>query len=76
VAAANSISVPLSPAAYQAIRRNPADFNQAMRDFIASQIGDRHDEMVGTFQSTTHVVLQPTTPLATTLPHPKSTLLK
>jgi len=32
--------------------------------------------MVGTFQSTTHVVLQPTTPLATTLPHPKSTLLK
>ena len=76
VAAAGSINVPLSPAAYQAIRRNPADFNQAMRDFIASQIGDNHDQMTGTFKSTMPVLVQPTTPLAVKLTHPNSTLLK
>jgi hypothetical protein len=72
--------VQLSPSAYQAIRRNPADFNQALRDFIATTIGDNHAEMTGTITSTmhgleTHPLLQPTTPLVVKLPHPKTTSL-
>jgi len=76
VSAASSINVQLSPAAYQAIRRNPADINQALRDHIATQIGDNHDEMTGTFTSTMHGLLQPTTPLAVKLTHPKGTALR
>src|SRR5262249_15787459 len=81
LAAAHSINVQLSPSPYQAIRRNPADFNQALRDHIATNIGDNHAEMTGTITSTmhgleTHPLLQPTTRLVVTLPHPKTTSLR
>jgi hypothetical protein len=51
VAAAAQINVHLSPSAYQAVRRNPADFNQALRDWIASQIGDNAGAMTGAISS-------------------------
>jgi hypothetical protein len=51
VAAAAQINVQLSPSAYQAVRRNPADFNQALRDWIGSQIGDDAGAMTGAISS-------------------------
>jgi hypothetical protein len=51
VAAAAQINVQLSPSAYQAVRRNPADFNQALRDWIESQIGDDAGAMTGAISS-------------------------
>jgi hypothetical protein len=74
-AAADAIQVHLSPAAYQAIRRDPADFNQALRDHIASVTGDSRAAMLGDMSSDgirgleAHPVL-PSAQLATALPHP------
>ena len=52
-AAAAQINVHLAPAAYQAVRRNPADFNQAMRDWIRfiTGTGDSVAAMTGTAQA-------------------------
>jgi hypothetical protein len=67
VVAAAQINVQLSPSAYQAVRRNPADFNQALRDWIAARVGDDVGKMSGTLSSDgvrgleTHPLLQPTT---------------
>ena len=48
VAAAAQININLAPEAYQAVRRNPADFNQAMRDFIRQFVtGDTVTAMTG-----------------------------
>ncbi len=74
-AAADAIHVKLTPEAYQAIRRNPADFNQVLRDYVSSTIGDHAGAMTGAIsaegvhglEGTT--LLPPTTPLAGTLPH-------
>ncbi len=51
VVAANTIDVNLAPEAYQAVRRNPADFNQALRDFLASILGDSVGAMSGTISA-------------------------
>jgi len=53
VAAAALINVHLAPAAYQAVRRNPADFNQAMRDWIrfVTGTGDSVAAMSGAMSS-------------------------
>jgi hypothetical protein len=81
VGAAAQINVQLSPSAYQAVRRNPADFNQALRDWIASQVGDNAGQMSGTLSSNgvrgleTHPLLPPTTPLADKLPRGTRTSL-
>jgi hypothetical protein len=81
VAAAGSIEVKLAPEAYQAVRRNPADFNQAMRDYIASRIGDSAGEMSGAISSQGirglegRILPPPTTPLASQLGRPRSSLL-
>jgi hypothetical protein len=69
VAAAAQINVQLSPSAYQAVRRNPADFNQTLRDWIASRIGDNVGAMSGALSSDgvrgleAHPFLPPTTQL-------------
>jgi hypothetical protein len=42
-----AINVQLAPEAYQAVRSNPADFNQAIHDYVATYVGDRGDEMTG-----------------------------
>jgi len=39
--------VQLLPADYHAVRRNPADFNQALRDHIESQLGDSWSDRAG-----------------------------
>jgi hypothetical protein len=76
VAAADTIHVKLAPEAYQAIRRNPADFNQVLRAYVASNIADQASTMTGTISAEgIHgleglTLLPPTTPLAATLPHP------
>jgi hypothetical protein len=51
VAAAAAINVQLSPSAYQAVRRNPADFNQTLRDWIAFVTGDSAAAMTGAISS-------------------------
>lgn len=69
VAAAARINVHLAPAAYQAVRRNPADFNQALRDFFAFATADNADAMSGKLSSDgirgleAHPLLPPTTRL-------------
>jgi hypothetical protein len=69
VSAAAQINVHLSPSAYQAVRRNPADFNQALRDWIASRVGDNADAVTGAISSDgvrgleTHPLLPSTTQL-------------
>ena len=81
VGAAGAIQVNLAPEAYQAVRRNPADFNQAMRDYIASVIGDSASAMSGAILTQGirgldgRILPPPTTPLATQLAHPRSTVL-
>src|SRR5262249_8332668 len=73
VVAAARINVHLSPSAYQAVRRNPADFNQAPRGWIALRIGDNVGHMTGTLSSDgvrgleAHPLLPPTTPLTNRL---------
>jgi hypothetical protein len=67
VAAAAAIHVKLAPEAYQAVRRNPMDFNQALRDYVSSTIGDGKEEMSGA---------APPTSLADRLPQPASTTLR
>jgi hypothetical protein len=73
--------VHLSPAVYQAARRNPADFNQAMRDWVAFVIGDTA-EASGTISSNgirgleTHAMLPMTTTLTDTWPRPTRTSLR
>jgi len=67
-AAAAQINVNLAPEAYQAVRRNPADFNQAMRDFIRQFVtGDTVTAMTGTVSSSGVRGLEanPLLPLAT-----------
>ena len=51
LAAAGQINVHLAPSAYQAVRRNPADFNQALRDWIAARVGDDARAMTGAISS-------------------------
>jgi hypothetical protein len=69
VVAAAQINVQLSPSAYQAVRRNPANFNKALRDWIASRIGDNVGAMSGalSFEGVrgleTHPLSPPTTQL-------------
>ena len=59
----------LSPSAYQAVRRNPADFNQALRDWIAFVTRDSVAAMSGALSSDgvrgleTHPLLPATTQL-------------
>jgi hypothetical protein len=73
VAAAAQINVQLSPSAYQAVRRNPADFNQALRDWIAFVTGDSVAAMTGALSSDgvrgleTHPFSPPTTQLGSIL---------
>jgi hypothetical protein len=73
VAAAAQINVQLSPSAYQAVRRNPADFNQALRDWIAFVTGDSVAAMSGALSSDgvrgleTHPFSPPTTQLTSML---------
>ena len=81
VVAAAQINVQLSPSAYQAVRRNPADFNQALRDWIAARVGDDVGKMSGTLSSDgvrgleTHPLLPATTPLTDRLLRgPRTTL--
>src|SRR5262249_46856991 len=70
VAAAGAINVKLSPSAYQAVRRNPADFNQAMRDYVQTVIVDNPNAMSGAISTKGIHGLEgrelppPTTPLA------------
>jgi hypothetical protein len=40
VAAADVLHNRLAPEAYQAVRRNPADFNQALRDHLVTILPD------------------------------------
>jgi hypothetical protein len=76
VAAADAINVHLSPAAYQAIRRDPANFNQALRDHIASVAGDSRAAMSGDMSSAgirgleAHPLLPSPAQLANAIPHP------
>jgi hypothetical protein len=78
VAAAAAIQVKLAPEAYQAVRRNPADFNQALRDDVESTIPDNPSAMSGAIRTEGIRGLEglalppPTTPLARELPHPGS----
>jgi hypothetical protein len=78
VSAANAIQVRLAPEAYQAVRRNPADFNQVLRDYVAEHIADDAATMSGAISTQGIRGLEgralppPTTPLATELPHPAS----
>jgi hypothetical protein len=69
-AAAAQINVHLAPAAYQAVRRNPADFNQAMRDWIRfiTGTGDSVAAMTGTVSSAgvRGLEVNPLLPIATT----------
>jgi len=82
VVAAAQINVHLSPSAYQAVRRNPADFNQSLRDWIASQIGDNAGQMSGALSSDgvrgleTHPLLPPPTQLTDRLPRGTRTSLR
>jgi hypothetical protein len=81
VAAADAINVKLSPQAYQAVRRNPADFNQALRDYISANIADNADAMSGAITADGVsglegiTLLARSTPLADTLPTPASVAL-
>jgi hypothetical protein len=74
--AAATIQVKLAPEAYQASRRNPADFNQALRDFTAAVVGDNRDAMSGAISTAGIRGLggrsfpPPNTPLATQLSSP------
>jgi len=81
VAAAGAINVHLSPSAYQAIRRDPNDFNKALRDHIASSVGDRKDLMSGALADgirglEAHPLVQSTSPIVNALPHPASARLR
>jgi hypothetical protein len=82
VAAAGAIHVQLSPQAYQAVRRNPMNFNQALRDYVASTIVDNKAEMSGEISTAGVHGLEgrtfppSTTKLAEKLPHPASTTLR
>src|SRR5262249_24831135 len=51
VAAAAQINVQLAPEAYQAVRRNPANFNQTLRDLIKFNIVDDAAAMTGALSS-------------------------
>src|SRR5262245_31441581 len=82
VAAAGAIHLQLAPEAYQAVRRNPMDFNQALRDHVASTIVDSEENMSGEISTAGIHGLEgrtfppPTTKLAERLPHPASTTLR
>jgi hypothetical protein len=73
VAAAAQINVQLAPAAYQAVRRDPADYNQALRDWISFNVGDSVIAMTGAISSNgvrgleTHPFSPPTTQLGSIL---------
>ena len=76
VAAAAAINVKLAPEAYQAVRRNPMDFNQALRDYVSSNIADTPDAMSGRISTEGvhglegRTVAPPTTRLVDTLAEP------
>src|SRR5262245_27524040 len=82
VAAAGAINVQLAPQAYQAVRRNPMDFNQALRDYVASTFVDRKEEMSGEISTAGIHGLEgrtcpaPTARLAERLPHRASMTLR
>ena len=82
VAAANTINVQLSPSAYQAIRRDPANFNQALRDHIAQFEGDNRAAMSGAIASDgirgleSHPLVSSPAQLVNALPHPAHVSLR
>ena len=81
MAAADAIQVHLAPEAYQAVRRNPADFNQALREYVESSIPDNPSAMSGAItpqgiRGLEGLTLPPaTTPLARELKRPSSATL-